>query len=120
MLGMFTFSYSLITDLLSCDFSCFWGEQLGSRFDGRGFLQKFKGKSIMFVGDSLSRNMWESLICMLYTSVGRTKYNETIVGGDLSIFTFQVYAHYMPNYGPNLVHDLEGNMSPCASKFCCQ
>ncbi|CAI9088867.1 OLC1v1023315C1 [Oldenlandia corymbosa var. corymbosa] len=63
-----------------------------SRFDGRGFLQKFKGKSIMFVGDSLSRNMWQSLICLLYTSLeGRTKVNETIVGGDLSIFTFHEF-----------------------------
>ncbi|XP_027170589.1 protein trichome birefringence-like 41 [Coffea eugenioides] len=58
-----------------------------ARFDGREFMQKFKGKSVMFVGDSLSLNQWQSLICMLYTSVGRTKYNETRVG-DVSIFTF--------------------------------
>lgn len=44
----------------------------------------------MFVGDSLSRNQWQSLICMLYTSVGGTKYNETRVG-DVSIFTFMEF-----------------------------
>ncbi|KAG9129936.1 hypothetical protein Leryth_007065 [Lithospermum erythrorhizon] len=40
-----------------------------TRFDGRSFLQKFRGKRIMFVGDSLSRNQWESLVCMLHSAV---------------------------------------------------
>nr|XP_016497217.1 PREDICTED: protein trichome birefringence-like 41 [Nicotiana tabacum] len=57
------------------------------RFDGRAFLKKFKGKSIMFVGDSLSRNQWQSLICLLYTSEPKANYNATRVG-DVSIFTF--------------------------------
>lgn len=59
------------------------------RFDGRILLQKLRGKSVMFVGDSLSRNQWESLICMLYSSVIGTPYNQTI-SGDVSIFTFKV------------------------------
>ncbi|KAK4486653.1 hypothetical protein RD792_006711 [Penstemon davidsonii] len=41
----------------------------------------------MFVGDSLSRNQWQSLICMLYTAVPGTKYTETSTPG-LSTFTF--------------------------------
>ncbi|MCD7464520.1 Protein trichome birefringence-like 41 [Datura stramonium] len=57
------------------------------RFDGQAFLQKFKGKSIMFVGDSLSRNQWQSLVCLLYTSAPKTNYNTNRVG-DVSIFTF--------------------------------
>lgn len=60
------------------------------RFDGHRFMAKFKGKSIMFVGDSLSRNQWESLLCMLYTSLRKPKYNETS-RGDVSIFTFLDY-----------------------------
>lgn len=59
------------------------------RFDGRILLQKLSGKSVMFVGDSLSRNQWESLICMLYSSVIGTPYNQTI-SGDVSTFTFKV------------------------------
>ncbi|XP_049374114.1 protein trichome birefringence-like 41 [Solanum verrucosum] len=58
-----------------------------TRFDGGAFLKKFKGKSIMFVGDSLSRNQWLSLVCLLYTSQPKANYNTTRVG-DVSIFTF--------------------------------
>lgn len=35
------------------------------RFDGAQFLELVKGKSMAFVGDSLSRNQIESLVCML-------------------------------------------------------
>lgn len=58
-----------------------------TRFDGGAFLNKFKGKSIMFVGDSLSRNQWLSLVCLLYTSQPKANYNTTRIG-DVSIFTF--------------------------------
>ncbi|KAL3364395.1 hypothetical protein AABB24_013248 [Solanum stoloniferum] len=68
-----------------------------TRFDGGAFLKKFKGKSIMFVGDSLSRNQWLSLVCLLYTSQPKANYNTTRVG-DVSIFTFLVNSlfHFFP------------------------
>ncbi|KAI8008623.1 Protein trichome birefringence-like 41 [Camellia lanceoleosa] len=50
------------------------------RFDGLGFLRRFKGQSIMFVGDSLSRDQWQSLTCLLYTSAPNLSYNLTRVG----------------------------------------
>jgi hypothetical protein len=43
------------------------------RFNGEDFLNKWKGKKIMFVGDSLSLNMWESLSCMIHASVPNAK-----------------------------------------------
>ncbi|XP_059301299.1 protein trichome birefringence-like 39 [Lycium ferocissimum] len=43
------------------------------RFNGLVFLQKYRGKNIMFVGDSLSLNMWESLGCMIQSSVPNAK-----------------------------------------------
>ncbi|ONI10645.1 hypothetical protein PRUPE_4G059400 [Prunus persica] len=43
------------------------------RFDGLDFLRRWKGKKIMFVGDSLSLNMWESLSCMIHASVPNAK-----------------------------------------------
>ncbi|CAI8598443.1 unnamed protein product [Vicia faba] len=39
------------------------------RFDARGILEQLRGKRVVFVGDSLSRTQWESLICLLMTGV---------------------------------------------------
>ena len=60
------------------------------RFNGQDFLERFRGKSIMFVGDSLSRNQWQSLTCMLVSDVPNAKYNLTREG-DVSIFAFTVW-----------------------------
>jgi hypothetical protein len=32
-------------------------------------LERLRGKRLVFVGDSLNRNMWESLICILRNSI---------------------------------------------------
>ncbi|XP_073306255.1 protein trichome birefringence-like 2 isoform X1 [Primulina huaijiensis] len=34
-------------------------------FNATDFLEGLRGKRLVFVGDSLNRNMWESLVCML-------------------------------------------------------
>lgn len=39
------------------------------RFHVKEVLRKLRGKRIVFIGDSLSRTQWESLICMLMTGV---------------------------------------------------
>jgi hypothetical protein len=39
------------------------------RFNARTILEKFRGKRVVFVGDSLSRTQWESLICLLMNGV---------------------------------------------------
>lgn len=43
------------------------------RFSGADFLARWRGKKIMFVGDSLSLNMWESLACMIHAAVPTAK-----------------------------------------------
>ncbi|CAN6169814.1 unnamed protein product, partial [Urochloa humidicola] len=40
------------------------------RFDGLDFLRRWRGKTVMFVGDSLSMNQWVSLVCMLHAAAG--------------------------------------------------
>ncbi|KAL0459549.1 UNVERIFIED_CONTAM: protein trichome birefringence-like 11 [Sesamum latifolium] len=40
-----------------------------SRFDARVMLEKLRGKRLVFVGDSVGRNQWESLLCMLSSAV---------------------------------------------------
>ncbi|KAF8667863.1 hypothetical protein HU200_052485 [Digitaria exilis] len=38
------------------------------RFDGVDLLRRWRGKTVMFVGDSLSMNQWVSLACMLHAA----------------------------------------------------
>lgn len=61
-----------------------------TRFDGRDLLERMRGKSIMFVGDSLSRNQWMSLVCLLHSAVPNAKYNTTL-RGDVATVTFTDY-----------------------------
>ncbi|XP_065861631.1 protein trichome birefringence-like 41 [Euphorbia lathyris] len=60
------------------------------RFDGGELLERMRGKSIMFVGDSLSRNQWQSFTCLLHSSVPTCNYSISRQG-DVSIFTFLDY-----------------------------
>lgn len=60
------------------------------RFNGLYFLEKWRGKKIMFVGDSLSLNQFQSLTCMIHASVPKSK--TTFIRKDgLSSVTFDDY-----------------------------
>lgn len=39
------------------------------QFDAHDILERLRGRRIVFVGDSMSRTQWESLICLLMTGV---------------------------------------------------
>ncbi|KAJ9563528.1 hypothetical protein OSB04_008688 [Centaurea solstitialis] len=39
------------------------------RFDGEEFLRKMSGKKIMYVGDSVSINQWQSMVCLLHAAL---------------------------------------------------
>lgn len=57
---MFLFSWSIFT-------ICVW--KILKRLNGTDFLEKLRGKKLVFVGDSINRNMWESLVCILRHSL---------------------------------------------------
>ncbi|XP_062182839.1 protein trichome birefringence-like 11 [Phragmites australis] len=39
------------------------------RFDAESMLEKLRNRRVVFVGDSIGRNQWESLLCMLSAAV---------------------------------------------------
>ncbi|KAM7274547.1 hypothetical protein ACFE04_016413 [Oxalis oulophora] len=77
-------------------------------FDGKNFVEKYRGKKILFVGDSLSFNQWSSLACMIQAWVPESKY--TIHGKvGFTIVTFQDYGlDLMLHHAPYLV-DLDSD-----------
>ncbi|KAJ1432849.1 PMR5 N-terminal domain [Sesbania bispinosa] len=54
---------SLVVDVL------IFVHAIGNRLDGHRMLDLLRGKRLVFVGDSINRNMWESLICILRNAV---------------------------------------------------
>jgi hypothetical protein len=49
-------------------------------------LTRMKGKTVMFVGDSLGRNQWESLICLLHGAAPQSP--AQLVSGD-PLYTYK-------------------------------
>ncbi|KAI3811529.1 hypothetical protein L1987_21253 [Smallanthus sonchifolius] len=76
------------------------------RFNGLGFLEKMKGKTVMFVGDSLGRNQWESLICLTWSAVPRVA-TQVIRGYPLSTFKFLDYDVTMSYYKAQYLVDID-------------
>lgn len=40
-----------------------------NRFNGTAFLEKIRGKKLVFVGDSLNRNQWTSMLCLIESAL---------------------------------------------------
>ncbi|XP_010552884.1 PREDICTED: protein trichome birefringence-like 39 isoform X4 [Tarenaya hassleriana] len=76
------------------------------RFNGLYFLRRMRGKKIMFVGDSLSSNMWQSLACLIYSWVPNSSYSLLRQKG-LTSLTFQDYKVTLLLYRTQFLVDLD-------------
>ena len=54
------------------------------KFNAFKILERLRGKRVVFVGDSMSRTQWESLICMLMTGVSDPKSVYEVNGNQIS------------------------------------
>ncbi|RCV34457.1 hypothetical protein SETIT_7G160900v2 [Setaria italica] len=67
------------------------------RLNATGFLERLRGQRIIFVGDSLNRNMWESLVCILRHGV-RDKRNVYEASGKNQFKTRGYYSFRFTEY----------------------
>ncbi|GJV10695.1 trichome birefringence-like protein 34 [Tanacetum coccineum] len=57
------------------------------RFDSKQMIEKLRNKRLLFVGDSVNRNQWDSMMCMLHTSIpGDKKLGQ---GLNKTLYTFR-------------------------------
>jgi hypothetical protein len=59
------------------------------KFKAKLLLEKLRNKRLMFVGDSLNRNQWESMVCLAQSVVPPGR-KSLIKNGSLSIFRIEV------------------------------
>uniref|UniRef100_A0A0D9ZXX3 Trichome birefringence-like C-terminal domain-containing protein n=1 Tax=Oryza glumipatula TaxID=40148 RepID=A0A0D9ZXX3_9ORYZ len=60
------------------------------RFDAKLLLEKLRNKRLMFVGDSLNRNQWESMVCLVQSEAPWEK--KSLVKNDsLNVFRLEEY-----------------------------
>ncbi|XP_020578909.1 protein trichome birefringence-like 28 [Phalaenopsis equestris] len=59
-------------------------------FDARVMLERLRGKRLMFVGDSLNRNQWESMVCLVQSVIPPGK-KTLLKNGSLNTFRAEEY-----------------------------
>lgn len=53
-------------------------------------MTRLRGKSVMFVGDSIGRDQWESLVCLISADLPASSPKENTGGDPLSAFKLLV------------------------------
>nr|GLL24911.1 protein trichome birefringence-like 38 [Ipomoea trifida] len=80
------------------------------KFDGRDFLSRMRGKKIMYIGDSLSLNNFESLLCLLHGTVPGVKYREEFTALNVTV-TFLEYEVEVILYHSEFLVDIENRVA---------
>lgn len=53
-------------------------------------LERLRGKRVTIVGDSLNRNQWESLACLLYSAIPASQAHIDVKNGVYKVFRAKV------------------------------
>ncbi|XP_072984557.1 protein trichome birefringence-like 37 [Typha latifolia] len=85
-----------------------------TRFDGKELLRRWSGKRIMFVGDSLSANQYESMLCLLHSAAPNASWTSSPGMGILSSIKFEDYnvtmMYYLSHYLVDIVREKIGRV----------
>ncbi|KAH0468104.1 hypothetical protein IEQ34_003137 [Dendrobium chrysotoxum] len=74
------------------------GECVLPAFDGMEMMRLWRGKRVLFVGDSLSLNMYNSMLCLLYAAApyGRLSYVDNgVLFEDFNLTVSYYISHYL-------------------------
>lgn len=72
------------------------------RFNATDFLEKLRGKSLMLVGDSMNRNQFESMLCVLREGLSDKSRMYEVHGHNITkgrgyfVFKFEVSTLFYP------------------------
>jgi hypothetical protein len=66
------------------------------RFDAVTLLQRLRNKRLAFVGDSLNRNQWISMVCLIDTATPTL--HKSMAGGNSSLVSFRIHVR-LPDHG---------------------
>lgn len=80
-------------------------------FDPKVALKKLRGKRLLFVGDSLQRNQWESFVCMVEWVIPYQQKSMKI-DGIHPVFTAKVCIIYVCTACINVVQEYINNFDP--------
>ncbi|KAJ0111254.1 hypothetical protein Patl1_02416 [Pistacia atlantica] len=79
------------------------------RFNATDMLKRLKGKRVIIVGDSLNRNQWESLACLLYSAISPSRAHVDIRSGTYKVFKALDYHCSVEFYWSPFLVQLETN-----------
>ncbi|XP_020576821.1 protein trichome birefringence-like 38 [Phalaenopsis equestris] len=85
------------------------GECVLPAFDGMEMMRRCRGKRVLFVGDSLSLNMYESMLCMLYAANPHGRISFVDNGVLFEDFNLTV-SYYLSHYLVDIVNEKIGRV----------
>ncbi|KAL6508067.1 hypothetical protein OROGR_024262 [Orobanche gracilis] len=66
------------------------------RFNGKSLLEKIRGKRLVFVGDSLNKNQWTSMLCLVESCLDRSSSKLVIRKGNLFEYNATIEFYWSP------------------------
>ncbi|KAL7136105.1 hypothetical protein ABFS83_10G006900 [Erythranthe nasuta] len=79
------------------------------RFNSSAFMEKIRGKRVVFVGDSLNRNQWTSMLCLIESSLHESSPKVVVRNGNLLVFQAIEYNATIEFYWSPLLVESNGD-----------